>query len=105
MKKRNDIILIVALASLALLAAALIWIFARAGETVVVKQDNKIVYSGRLSADKTVTLPHNTVVIKNGVVKMRHADCKNQICVQTGEIKNSGESIVCLPNRVIAEIK
>ena len=47
---------------------------------------------------------HNVVIIQNGIVHMDYSNCKNQICVHTGEISDKGETIVCLPNYVIVEI-
>ena len=35
---------------------------------------------------------------------MVYSDCANQICVNTGAVSLAGESIVCLPNRVMVEI-
>ncbi len=75
------------------------------GETVTITENGKTVYSGSLYVNRTVTLKANTVRIKNGGVTMVSADCKNQICVKTGEIRKKGESIVCLPEKVTAEIK
>ena len=46
----------------------------------------------------------NIVSIQNNKVSMKYSDCKNQVCVHTGEISQSGEIIVCLPNYVIVEI-
>ncbi len=105
MKKRNDIILIGSIVAVAVVASVIIAAFARLGETVVVKQDNKIIYSGDLTRDAEVELENNTVVILNGEVKMKNADCKNQICVHHKKISKTGETIVCLPNRVVVEIK
>lgn len=75
------------------------------GRTVVIKQDSEVVYRASLYTDNTVELDGNTVVISGGKVTMCSADCKNQICIKTGEISKKGESIICLPNRVIAEIE
>ncbi len=46
----------------------------------------------------------NVIAIKDGCVYMKEADCKNKICVNTGKINSPGQSIVCLPNRIIVEI-
>lgn len=46
----------------------------------------------------------NVVIIQDGIVHMDYSNCKNQICVHTGEISDKGEIIVCLPNYVIVEI-
>lgn len=45
------------------------------------------------------------LVIKDGEANMQEADCPNQICVHHSPISHKGETIVCLPNRVIVEIK
>ena len=44
------------------------------------------------------------MIIKDGEVYMQEADCPNQICVHHAPISHKGETIVCLPNRIIIEI-
>ncbi|MDU5595442.1 NusG domain II-containing protein [Peptoniphilus rhinitidis] len=46
----------------------------------------------------------NKIHIENGEVHMHSSDCKYQICVKMGKIKTVGDSIVCLPNRLIVKI-
>jgi hypothetical protein len=46
----------------------------------------------------------NTVVIKNGRAYVSKADCKNQICVHSHPISENGETIACLPHRLILTI-
>lgn len=46
----------------------------------------------------------NIVSIKDQKVYMEYSDCRNQVCVHTGEISRPGDTIVCLPNYVIVEI-
>jgi hypothetical protein len=48
---------------------------------------------------------HNTLVIEGDQVYMEHSDCNDQICVHQGEISAPKEMIVCLPNRLVIEIK
>lgn len=74
------------------------------GSRVTIKQNNRVIYDASILTDKTICTETNTVVIKNGVVYMESASCKNQICVSTGKISKKGESIVCLPNKVTVEI-
>ena len=61
-----------------------------------------------LDQDKKIDITrdghHNIVIIQDGVVHMDYSNCKNQICVHTGEISDKSETIVCLPNYVIVEI-
>ena len=41
---------------------------------------------------------------EDGRVSMIEADCPDHLCVKQGKIKEFGESIVCLPNKVVLEI-
>lgn len=98
----------IACGTVCLIAAALavVFIFVKSGgKTVVVKQNNEVIAEYPLNKDTTVTLEHNTFVIESGEVFMSEADCKNHTCVKTGKISKRGECIVCLPNRVILEIR
>ncbi|MBN2259150.1 MAG: NusG domain II-containing protein [Clostridiales bacterium] len=49
-------------------------------------------------------LGYNKILINNGVVTMLEADCRDQICVLSKAISKAGETIVCLPHRVVVEI-
>lgn len=103
--KKGDFIIIFAVALLSAVSFGEVFLSGGGGETVVITKNGNTVYEGSLYYNKTVRLNGNTVVIKNGAVKMEKADCKNQICVKTGEIRKKGESIICLPGRVTAEIR
>lgn len=48
---------------------------------------------------------YNVVVISGGRVTVTEASCKNQVCVRHAEITRGGESIVCLPNRLVVRIE
>lgn len=48
---------------------------------------------------------HNEIRIKNGEVSMIDADCRDQICVEESGISKVGEINICLPNRVLVEIR
>lgn len=43
--------------------------------------------------------------ISGGRVRMIDSACPDKLCVRTGWISRPGESIICLPNRVVIEIK
>ena len=48
---------------------------------------------------------HNKVVIYDGEVRMEEADCPDKLCVLQGKISRSGQTIICLPNKVMVTIK
>lgn len=53
-----------------------------------------------LSVNRRVSIGSLTVVIDEGRVSVVDADCPDKICEQ-GAISQTGQSIVCLPNRVV----
>lgn len=100
MLKKGDIMVIACVVAAILLSCAVFFIPRGAGEKVVIKKENEVVCVLPLSQNKIIELEGNTVEIKNGCVKMKCADCENQLCVSQGEVSRAGETIVCLPNRV-----
>lgn len=53
---------------------------------------------------KTWGKSYNLVTISGGRVWMEEADCRDQLCVHHIPISTGGESIICLPNRLVVEI-
>ncbi|WP_455258263.1 NusG domain II-containing protein [Peptoniphilus asaccharolyticus] len=47
----------------------------------------------------------NTFAITNDGVHMVESSCKDQICIHMGHITRAGESIICLPNRLIISLE
>lgn len=46
-----------------------------------------------------------TVVrIQDGRVRVVQSDCREKICVNTGQVQKTGDTIVCVPNRVVVLI-
>lgn len=104
--KKGDKFLIISIAAV-IIISFVAWAFLKGdvGTKVVVSQNNKVVSEVSLFENNTIKLSGNTVKVKNGKVLVSWADCKNQICVNHKEISKKGESIICLPNKVIVEIK
>ncbi|QCX34398.1 NusG domain II-containing protein [Caloramator sp. E03] len=50
-------------------------------------------------------LGKNVIHISNGKINMVDADCHDRVCVKSGTIDKVGETIVCLPHKVVVEIK
>lgn len=100
--KRYDIILIASLLSVSLLSICALLIFRKDGRSVRVEVDGKVVAVYSLSDDGEYPLNGGTniLVIENGEAFIRTADCPDKTCVRSGRLKHTGESAVCLPNRV-----
>ncbi len=41
------------------------------------------------------------VKIEHGIASITYSECRDQVCVDMGEIKNSAHIAACLPNRLI----
>ena len=46
----------------------------------------------------------NVLVIKDGVAFVESADCPDEVCVAHLPISREGETIVCLPHRLVIRI-
>lgn len=47
----------------------------------------------------------NVLQFGDGEVKIIEASCLDKLCIEQGTIKNVGQLLVCLPNRLVVEIK
>lgn len=66
-------------------------------ETLDLNRDTEILVNGYHGGT-------NRIVIESGKVHVSDATCPDKICIHQGTIEQTGESIVCLPNRMIAQI-
>ena len=73
--------------------------------STVSPQSNSLPDSVSSSDSDTQKEVCNTVVIKDGTVYMESASCHNQVCVKHSAISLTGESIICLPNKIIVRIE
>ena len=104
--RKNDWILIAAV-----LVAAIAWMgihFFRLPQDagmVVVCIDGVEYGSWLLTEERTVEIGGtNRLLIKDGQADMIWADCPDRLCVHQKAITREGESIICLPNKVVVSI-
>ncbi|MBQ6501978.1 MAG: NusG domain II-containing protein [Mogibacterium sp.] len=130
--RKADIILFIVLVAIGLAASAALTLShgeAGSGAKVIIESGGDLYARYPLAEDRTVVVPapkqtavdapqsypddpaelqydyYNVVVISNGKVSVTEASCKNQVCVKHGIISRPGESIVCLPNRMVVRIE
>lgn len=108
--KKNDIKLIAVVLVLAI--AGLIGVLAmrKPGDKVIVTVDGEVYGTYDLNKDTTVDIVGynggtNHLVIKDGHADVTEASCPDELCVHQNQIDKNGETIVCLPNRVIVKIE
>ena len=109
--RRGDILLIAAILLISLLFGVYLFAFRPEGDTVRVTIDGKLYGVYAIDEDRIEeiytaedTARHNRLVIRDGKAYMESASCPDGICVGHRPISRSGESIVCLPNRVVVTV-
>lgn len=107
---RNDMFLLLGM-FLVLIILCMGLLFTRTGgNRVAVSVDGVETMSFSLSENVVYEIEgynggRNIMVIEDGVAYLSEASCPDHLCINMGKIKNVGQSIICLPNRVVVEIK
>ena len=111
--KRADFILLAVFIVIGLAASAVLTLGGDSGNTVEITVGGELYGTYPLSVDRTIVVSddpdadgadYNSVEIKDGSVRVTSASCKNQVCVKHDAITRSGESIICLPNKMVVTI-
>ena len=107
---RNDVIFIAALLVVIAVAGACLYFFRGEGDCVTVSIDGTVVATYPLDADRTeeiltVSGGYNRLVIQDGKAYVESASCPDGICAAHKPIHREGESIVCLPNKVVITVQ
>lgn len=109
-KKRDLLILVIIAAALAIFAAVFYTREKPEGGTVTVTVSGKEYGTYDLTKDQEIPIiiagkETNHLIIKDCKADVTEADCPDQICVDQKSISKEGETIVCLPNKVVIEVK
>lgn len=107
--KRNDLILAGVILVVAIAAFLFLNFIKKEGNTVIVKVDGKVYKEFPLEVDTTYEIEGvnggtNLLVIEDGHADIVEASCPDMDCVDQMQIDKDGETIVCLPNKVVIEI-
>lgn len=107
---KKDLLFIAAI----LLAAGLAFLFFRPQPSeslsrAEISVDGKTAMELDLSEDQVLTVDgagggYNRIQVRDGAVSVLEASCPDKVCVHTGTVRYPGETIVCLPNRMIITV-
>lgn len=109
MKKADFIIIGAVVVVAAVMLIILYGSSSNLGSYVQIEIDGKITETLPLDEDteKKITTENggtNTLVIKDGRAKMVEANCPDGICKNHKAISRNGESIICLPHKVVVSV-
>ena len=104
-RKKSDLILILVFCVAALFALLAVRSGRKEGALAQVRIDGKLYGNYSLAEEQTVPLHGedfvSILVIRDGAAD---ADCPDQICVKHHPVRVRGETIVCLPHKLVVEI-
>ena len=83
-------------------------VFMSEGTKAVVTLDGTVVMEQDLEENCSISIQtqegYNIFQVQDGRASIAEADCRDQICVEHTAISKKGETIVCLPHKLVVEI-
>lgn len=106
---KNDILLIIVVIFLSVCALIGYSLFYhQSGSFVQVTVDGKVYKELPLDEDNVIIIEGkggtNKLSIHNGYADMTDADCPDKLCVKQKKIHYNGESLICLPHKVVVTV-
>ena len=108
--RKNDLILLAAVLLIAAISALCFFGLREDGDVAVVLINGEECGKYPLGTDLELPIEmadrgFNLLIIKDGAAKVQDADCPDKICVSHREISSVGETIVCLPHKLVIRIE
>lgn len=109
-KKKEAIILVIIIICCGAAIIVMNYLKKETGNIVKIEYQGEVLYEANLNKDNEYVIgnkdsaDYNIVKISDGKVCVIEADCRDQICVKKGYICNVGESIICLPHKLVITV-
>lgn len=107
-KKRNDLILLLSIVLVAALVLVVFHFLKTDGATVTVTKNGEKYATYPLMQDAEIKLSgdqgHATLIIEDGQAYIKDASCSDKLCIKQGKINKNGETIICLPNKLVITV-
>lgn len=99
----------------AMVVIALVWFLfnnflSDTAETINIYRDNVLIESYSLNEDGEYVINDLNeelmrISVKNGIVDVVYANCKDKLCEHQLAISKNNETIVCLPNKIVVRVE
>lgn len=108
-KTKNDILLTCGILAAALLIGLLLRLGSDRGVSVTVEAGGVLLGTYSLSEDLEERFDlgdgnYNILRISEGRAEVTEADCRDQICVHHAPVSAAGETIICLPHKLVVTV-
>lgn len=107
---KNDIIFLTVIIILAIAVYLFRFFFSSNGDVVNISVDGALYGSYPLDTDARIEIKNssgqvtNVLIIENDSAHMEEATCPDKLCIKQKTISKDNESIICLPNKVVATV-
>ena len=83
--------------------------FSSSGDRIRIEVDGQLMGEYPLDQDMVISVPDdknttNIISIEYQRARMIEADCPDKLCIHQGSIYKQGQTIVCLPNKVVVTV-
>lgn len=105
-----DVLLIAVLLVLPGWALVTSWRAAREQPVAHIYQNNRLLGTYQLDRDQDIIIgdrarPDMRIEIRGGAIRVAESDCPKGVCKHVGWVRTPGRSIVCVPNKVLIELR
>lgn len=109
-KKRNDFLLLGCLLIVSLTLLIFQFTSISKGDFLVVTQDGKDIGRFFLTEEKEIPILNengefNLLIIQENEAYIKEANCPDGLCIKQHPISRQGESLICLPHRLVVTIE
>lgn len=109
MKKKDILLIALALGVAGLLYAVSLISGGEAATTVVVTVDGQEVLRRPLALEDSYEIRQddgsvNVIAVEDGAVYMQEANCRDGLCMAQGKMRNAAKTIVCLPHKLVVSL-
>ncbi len=106
---RNDIFLILGILLAVSIFALIYFLTQKDGAYAIVLKDGEQIGSFTLSQNAKIPITDgeevtNVLVIRDGKAYMESAICPDKLCVKHKAVSKAGQTIVCLPSKIVVKI-
>ena len=109
--RKNDIFFVAATLFVAVTVyLTMHMVYGTEGTSVQIVVDGEVYAEYPLEQDREIQIDYdksegfNVLIIENGEAVVKEADCPDKLCVKQKAVSKNGESIVCLPHKLVITI-
>jgi hypothetical protein len=99
--KKTDYILLGIIIFIGVIIGLVIFLKSESGNSVQIRVNGDENQNYEIKGADGAT---NLLIIKDGKAWIKEASCPDGLCINMGKISQNGQSVICLPNKVVVEI-